>query len=67
MSNLTHDELFRASESRAFVLKHMPEIRPLIAELVAEGMIDGWRNVINCCLLDNSTDGTQNVLGISSP
>jgi hypothetical protein len=30
---------------RAAVLEQVPEARPLIASLVAAGLIDGWRNV----------------------
>ena len=52
--SLTVAEIARASESRSFVLEQCPEIRPFIAELVTEGMIDGWRSVINCELIDNA-------------
>ena len=37
--------------NRAFVREHMPEIEPLIRALYAEGLIDGWRSVRNCQLL----------------
>jgi hypothetical protein len=38
--------LARAKQMRAAVLEQLPEARPLIADLVQEGLIDGWRNVV---------------------
>lgn len=35
----------RVAEKRRLVMTHMPELVPEIKELVALGLIDGWRNV----------------------
>jgi hypothetical protein len=35
----------RVAEKRQLVMTHMPELVPEIKELVALGLIDGWRNV----------------------
>lgn len=42
----------RIAENRAMVLQHMPEAVQFIKDLHAEGLIDGWRNVARCTLLD---------------
>lgn len=42
----------RVAANRAFVLEHMPEAVQFIKDLHAEGLIDGWRNVTRCTLLD---------------
>lgn len=45
-AQLTAPELEHAGQMRIAVHQHMPEILPAISELVAMGMIDGWRNVV---------------------
>lgn len=40
--------------NKAFVLDHMPDLLPMLRALVDEGMIDGWRSVKQCVLLDGS-------------
>lgn len=49
---LSEEEQQRVAENRAMVLQHMPEAVQFIKELHAEGLIDGWRNVTRCTLLD---------------
>lgn len=40
--------------NKAFILEHMPEMLPIIRHLHAEGLIDGWRAVKRCVLLDET-------------
>jgi len=51
---LTDAEQQRVAETRAAVVGHMPEAVQFIKDLHAEGMIDGWRNVVRCSLLDDA-------------
>lgn len=51
---LTDAEQQRVAETRAAVVEHMPEAVQFIKDLHAEGMIDGWRNVVRCSLLDDA-------------
>lgn len=46
----------RIAETRAAVLEHMPEMLLFIRNLHAEGLIDGWRSVTRCTLLEGSHD-----------
>ncbi len=45
---LTEAEQARTAENRAFIIEHMPEAVQFIKDLHAEGLIEGWRAVINC-------------------
>lgn len=47
---ITQAEEERAAANKQFILEHMPELLPIIRELHAEGMIDGWRAVKSCTL-----------------
>lgn len=49
---LSEAEQQRIAETRAMVVEHMPEAVQFIKDLHAEGLIDGWRNVTRCTLLD---------------
>lgn len=40
------------STANIVVLKTMPEMLPIIRNLHAEGLIDGWRNVKTCKLIN---------------
>lgn len=51
---LTEAEEARIDANKGFVLNHMPELLPTIRALHAEGMIDGWRSLLRCTLLDES-------------
>lgn len=42
---LSSAEQARVAQNRRLVHEHMPEMLPIIKELVEEGLIDGWRNV----------------------
>lgn len=42
---LSPAEEARIAETRAAILEHMPEMLPIIRNLHAEGLIDGWRSV----------------------
>ena len=42
--------------NKEFILEHMPEMLPIIRDLHAEGLIDGWRNVTRCKLLESGDD-----------
>jgi hypothetical protein len=42
---LSAAESERVAENKAVVLKHMPELVPVIKELHEVGLIDGWRSV----------------------
>lgn len=48
---LSDAEIARCTEAKAFVLERMPELVPFLRDLVAEGMVPGWRGVINCRLV----------------
>lgn len=49
-------EAERIAANKDFILEHMPEMLPIIRELHAEGMIDGWRSVVRSTLLDGMGD-----------
>ena len=51
---LTDSELAKAAESRSFVHEHMPEALPFIRDLVSAGLLDGWRSVVQCELVDKT-------------
>lgn len=53
---LSPAEETRVAESRAAILEHMPEMLPIIRNLHAEGLIDGWRSVARCALLEGGHD-----------
>lgn len=42
---ITPKERARAERMRAIVMQKMPEFIPFIRDAVANGMIDGWRNI----------------------
>lgn len=44
-ASLNENERARAERMRAAMLEQTPGARPLIASLVAAGLIEGWRNV----------------------
>ncbi|MBU1692281.1 MAG: hypothetical protein KJ958_05440 [Gammaproteobacteria bacterium] len=44
---LSEDEKLKVACTAQRVELHMPEVVPLVKELHALGMIDGWRNVKN--------------------
>ena len=48
VAGLSDAERERVAANRAFVLEHLPELVDFIKELLAEGLIDGWRAVDNC-------------------
>lgn len=50
---LTPADDARVAANKNFVLDHMPELLPLIRDLHAEGMIDGWRAISNCNLIES--------------
>lgn len=49
---LSEAEQQRVAANRAMVIEHLPEAVQFIKDLHAEGLIDGWRNVTRCTLLD---------------
>jgi len=49
---LTATDMASVEANKAFVLEHLPEALPFIRALHAEGLIDGWRCVMRCTLLD---------------
>lgn len=51
-ADLTEDQELQIDLNRRFVHEHMPEFVKCIKNLHAEGLIDGWRNVTRCTLLD---------------
>lgn len=51
---LTEAAEARIEANKGFVLNHMPELLQTIRALHADGMIDGWRSVLLCTLLDES-------------
>lgn len=51
---LSLEESERVQANKDFVCEHMPELIPFIRDLHAEGMIDGWRAVKRCRLLDQT-------------
>lgn len=52
MKPINDAERERAAAMRAAVHAQMPEVIPIIREFVAEGLIDGWRNVTYCGPVD---------------
>lgn len=48
-------EAERIAANKDFILEHMPEMLATIRELHAEGMIDGWRAVKNCNLIEKKS------------
>lgn len=50
---LSPAEEARIAETRAAILEHMPEMLPIIRDLHAEGLIDGWRSVKSFRLIDH--------------
>lgn len=52
--DLSTAEMERIANNRAFVHEHLPELVPFIKGLHAEGLIDGWRTVVRCSLLDDA-------------
>ena len=52
---LSDAEIERIAQNRDFVKEHIPEIVDLIKELHAAGMIDGWRSVRNCKLIESES------------
>jgi hypothetical protein len=53
---LTEAEEARIAENRDLILEHMPEMLPIIRNLHAEGLIDGWRSFARFALLDGGHD-----------
>lgn len=49
---LTREEEAKAAAARDFVRTHMPELLPVIKDLVQEGLIPGWRAVVGCTLIN---------------
>lgn len=49
---LSEDEAAAVAEKRKLVLQHMPEMVPMIKDLVDAGLIDGWRNVRQVTVLE---------------
>lgn len=45
---LTPADDARVAENKQFILDHMPELLATIRDLHAEGLIDGWRNIVGC-------------------
>lgn len=52
LRELSPAESERVAVNRAFVLDHMPDMARFIKDLYAEEMIDGWRGIVRCELLD---------------
>ena len=52
---LSPAEIERVAENRAFVMQHMPELVDFIKELHGEGLIDGWRAVTHCTLIERTS------------
>lgn len=44
----------RVETNRQFVRKHLPELVPTIRALYDAGLIDGWRAVTKCKLLERN-------------
>lgn len=40
--------------NKEFILEHMPDMLPFIRDLLATNQIDGWRNIKQTRLLDES-------------
>lgn len=49
---ITQAEEQRTAANKQFILEHMPDLLPTIRDLHAEGLIDGWRSLVRCTLLD---------------
>lgn len=49
---LSEAEKARIGDNKAFIVEHMPEMLPMIRELHAEGLIDGWRSVKSCRVIE---------------
>lgn len=49
---LSPAEAERVAVNRQFILKNLPEAAALIKDLYTEGLIDGWRSVKSCKLID---------------
>lgn len=56
---LTADEQAKVAFKKAFVEENIPEAVPFIKELYAEGLIDGWRSVVEVRQIEGDGDGTQ--------
>lgn len=50
---LTPKQQAQVATNRDFVREHMPELTSMLKEMHAAGLIDGWRSVENCRLLDD--------------
>lgn len=53
---LSEAEQQRVAANRDFMVEHMPEAVQFIKELHAAGLIDGWRAVKNCKLIEHNDD-----------
>lgn len=53
---LSETEMERIDANRHFIHAHMPEMIPVIKDLMAAGLVTGWRNVENCRLLPASQE-----------
>lgn len=49
---LTTAEEERVAAANEFILEHIPDMLPMIRDLHAEGLIDGWRNIVTFRLTD---------------
>lgn len=52
---ITQADEQRTAANKQFILEHMPELLPMIRNLHAEGLIDGWRSVKNCTLNEQNS------------
>lgn len=49
---ITPEEEAAIEANKYFILEHMPEMLPIIRNQHAEGLIDGWRSVKTCKLIN---------------
>ena len=52
LKTLTAQEEARAAEMAALHKQHLPEYVPMLKELHALGMIDGWRSIVSIEVLE---------------
>lgn len=51
---LSEAEEARIADNKDFILAYMPEMLPIIRDHHAAELVDGWRNIVRCTLLDDT-------------
>lgn len=49
---LSEAEEARVADNKDFILTHMPEMLPIIRDLLAADLVDGWRSIKTCNLIE---------------